>query len=102
MIKKLEEGESLILFPEGTRGEPEVMQKFKNGIGILLQNRPGTVYIPVFLKGMGKAMPKGDTLIVPVNSSVTFGNPFICKEKDLEKIIEEAEKNILSLSSNNI
>ncbi|HEX6892447.1 MAG TPA: lysophospholipid acyltransferase family protein, partial [Chryseolinea sp.] len=65
MIKALDNGYSLILFPEGTRGAPEVQQPLKPGIGYVLSERPLVKYVPAFMKGMGKAMPKDDNLIVP-------------------------------------
>ena len=38
--RRLKEGHSLIVFPEGTRGEPGVMEYFKSGIGRLVVDFP--------------------------------------------------------------
>ena len=73
MLKALDDGYSLILFPEGTRGEPEVQQTLKPGIALVLTQRPHVKYVPAYMKGMGKAMPKNDSLIVPFASSIVFG-----------------------------
>src|SRR5688572_6526747 len=52
MINALDNGYSLILFPEGTRGAPEVQQPLKPGIGYVLSARPLVKYVPAFMKGM--------------------------------------------------
>ncbi|RAW00371.1 lysophospholipid acyltransferase family protein [Pseudochryseolinea flava] len=75
MVKALDDGYSLILFPEGTRGEPEIQQPLKPGVAMVLLQRPHIKYVPSYMKGMGKAMPKHDSLIVPFSSSIVFGEP---------------------------
>lgn len=89
MIQALDEGFSLILFPEGTRGEPEVEQPLKKGVGIILEQRPEIKFVPAFMRGMGKAMPKDDNLIVPFNSFLKYGIPTKPQEKNVEKIMEQ-------------
>jgi 1-acyl-sn-glycerol-3-phosphate acyltransferase len=97
MMDQIDRGHSLILFPEGSRGEPEKFQKFKRGIGILLEQRPDVVVIPAFMKGLGKALGKGHTLLIPTNSVVIFGEPEPCKAKDVEGIVAEVEGKIRNL-----
>lgn len=97
MIDQIDKGHSLILFPEGSRGEPEKFQKFKRGIGILLEQRPHVMVIPAFMKGLGKALGKGQTILIPTNSVVIFGEPSTCKAKDVEGIVAEVEEKIRNL-----
>jgi len=94
MSEALRKGDSLILFPEGSRGEPEKMQEFKKGIGILLQRFPHIPYIPVYMKGMGKTLPKGETLLVPFDCYVLFGNPHMPKSPDIEGIVKEVAEEV--------
>ena len=97
MLQCLEEGYSLILFPEGTRGEPEKLQPLKPGIAILLSKRPDIPYVPAFMKGMGKIMPKGDNLIIPYNSTLRFGHPMRVVSTEVSSIMQQVEKDLLRL-----
>jgi len=69
----LDEGAVLILFPEGTRGEPERMQAFKTGVAHLAKHADRTPVTPVFLHGAGKALPRGEALLVPFFVDVFVG-----------------------------
>jgi 1-acyl-sn-glycerol-3-phosphate acyltransferase len=97
MSAALKAGKSLILFPEGSRGEAEKMQEFKKGIGILLQKHPNIHYLPVYMSGMGKVLPKGEKLLVPFDSYVIFGEPTLRGSEDVSEIVKEVESTILNL-----
>lgn len=55
----LERGDSLIFFPEGTRSKTGELQRFRKGIGLLVQRRPYPV-IPAYLRGTYEALAKGE------------------------------------------
>ena len=66
---------SLIVFPEGTRGNGIEVGPFKSGIYYLWSKRPDVQFVPVYLSNLNRILPKGEILPVPVISHVTFGAP---------------------------
>jgi len=75
LIDALDSGDSLILFPEGTRGHAEDPQPFKSGLYNLAQRFPEVVLVPAWIHNVQRVMPKGEVVPVPVLCSVTFGEP---------------------------
>lgn len=101
MNKALEEGYSLIIFPEGTRGEPNLPKEYKAGVALILIKNPHIPYVPIYLKSMGKAMPKGDNLIVPHESAIFYGSPTKINSYDVTVILEKMKNEIEKLKLKN-
>jgi 1-acyl-sn-glycerol-3-phosphate acyltransferase len=99
MKKTLDEGYSLILYPEGTRGNPEEEQALKPGVALLLSLCPNVKYVPAHLTGMGKALPKGDNLLIPYESSLIYGKPRLVESTDKNKILKQIEEDFKNLKS---
>lgn len=96
---------SILLFPEGSRGEPEVMGQFKTGIAYILKNNPTIPFVPIYMQGLGKAMPKGDSVIIPHDSRVVMGEPVLIPnitELPLAEITEIVRTKILELEKTNV
>lgn len=70
----LDNGDILIIFPEGSRGKPEQIGKIKKGLHYLQTERQTPPPItPVILRGLGNVLPKGEALFVPFNCDVIIG-----------------------------
>lgn len=75
MLEALRGGESLILFPEGTRNPDGEVNPFKPGLFHIAKARPEIALVPVFIENLNRVLPKGEILPVPMLCSVSFGEP---------------------------
>lgn len=75
LAEAMGERDSLIFFPEGTRGTGETIAEFKSGLYHLAKRRPDVELIPAHLENLNRILPKGEILPVPVASVLTFGTP---------------------------
>ena len=75
LIEALEHGDSIVIFPEGTRGSTGEPQAFKAGLYNLALKFPGVVLVPAWINNVQRVMPKGEVVPVPILCSVTFGTP---------------------------
>lgn len=89
MLDAIDNGYSLILFPEGTRGKPEQMGKIKSGIARILSLRPDLKYVPVFMTGMGRSLPKGELILLPYKASINYGMPTVVNSTDTHEILNQ-------------
>ncbi|MBJ9266667.1 1-acyl-sn-glycerol-3-phosphate acyltransferase [Citrobacter freundii] len=70
----LRDGKILILFPEGTRGEPGKLSPLKSGLWHLSQCVPEVPIIPIWLRGTESVMAKGNRIPLPLFIDVNIGS----------------------------
>jgi 1-acyl-sn-glycerol-3-phosphate acyltransferase len=73
MAAQVAAGDSLILFPEGTRSRGDRIAPFKAGLFHLCESQPGLELVPVSLENLNRVLPKGEFVPVPMVSRVIFG-----------------------------
>jgi 1-acyl-sn-glycerol-3-phosphate acyltransferase len=96
LYKVLDQGDSLIMFPEGTRHFEPLPGAFKSGLFHLAERYPQVELIPVYLENLNRSMPKGTFLPVPVMCTVRFGAPLqrIANE-DKQAFLERARDAVI-------
>jgi 1-acyl-sn-glycerol-3-phosphate acyltransferase len=98
LFEALEQGDSIILFPEGTRGHTEEPQAFKAGLYNLALKFPNVELIPAWINNVQRVMPKGEVVPVPVLCSVTFGAPIrLAQGEDRRAFLVRARNAVVAL-----
>jgi len=98
LIEALEQGFSLIIFPEGTRRKERFPGPFKSGLYHLATQFPDVEFIPVYLENLNRSMPKGTLLPVPLICTVRFGAPLNLIENESKQVfLERARQKIMEL-----
>lgn len=99
MNHALAAGDSLIVFPEGTRNTAGGLLPFKSGLYHLAKAHPEVELIPVWIENLGRVMPKGALIPIPLLCSLSFGQP-LQREADEGKaaFLERARASMLLLA----
>jgi 1-acyl-sn-glycerol-3-phosphate acyltransferase len=98
LIEALENGDSVIIFPEGTRGFEALPATFKAGLYNLALRFPDVPLIPAWINNVQRVMPKGEVIPVPILCSVTFGAPVnLGVEEDRKLFLERARDAVIAL-----
>ncbi len=100
LTEALSAGDSLIIFPEGTRGSGEALGTFKSGLYHLAEKYSGPHYIPVYLENLNRVLPKGEFIPIPLICSVTFGAPLEpVGTRTKDEFLAEARSALLTLNA---
>lgn len=96
MKKALEQGNSLIVYPEGTRSLTGEIGRFRPGIAHLIKEIPKIKIIPVFLANMGRSLPKGEYLPIPFFCEIVIGEPLLLQgdKAVIMQVLEDAVKGL--------
>lgn len=99
LCEALAAGDSLIIFPEGTRSPDPLPQPFKAGLYHLAQRHPQAELVAVYLDTLHRAMPKGSLLPVPLTCMVRFGRALrLAEGEDKESFLQRAHAAVVELA----
>jgi 1-acyl-sn-glycerol-3-phosphate acyltransferase len=98
LLEALRHGDSLVIFPEGTRGHAADPAPFKAGLYHLAQANPQVQLIPTWISNVQRVMPKGEVVPVPLLCSVTFGAPIQLNDgEDKRAFLQRARDAVIAL-----
>ncbi len=100
MAAALDQGSSLILFPEGKRNSSDdLLLPFKSGLYHLAKARPEIDLVPVWIANLNKVMPKGEIIPVPLICTLTFGAPIhVSQDEAKDSFLARASDALLALA----
>ncbi|MGB8818120.1 MAG: lysophospholipid acyltransferase family protein [Rhizobiaceae bacterium] len=100
MVEALDDNDSLIVFPEGTRNSTDQpLLPFKSGLYHLAKERPAIDLVPVWIDNLNRVMPKGEFVPVPLICTVTFGAPIHVDEgEEKDAFLARASAALLALA----
>jgi 1-acyl-sn-glycerol-3-phosphate acyltransferase len=101
MAAALDQKNSLILFPEGTRNtSEEPLLPFKSGLYHLARARPDVELVPVWIENLNRVMPKGEFVPIPLLCSVTLGAPIMLGAgEDKAAFLDRSRNSLLALAT---
>jgi 1-acyl-sn-glycerol-3-phosphate acyltransferase len=98
LAEALKRGDSLVIFPEGTRSNKGDPQPFKSGLYHLAEQFPAAKLIPVWISNVQRVMPKGEVVPVPILCSATFGAPLALEPgEDKRAFLDRAREAVIAL-----
>lgn len=99
LAQALDQGDSLILFPEGTRNEGDGLLPFKPGLFHLAREFPEVELVPVWVENVGRVLPKGSHFPVPLLCGLSFGEPLsLAPGETKQAFLERASMALLEMA----
>jgi len=98
LVDALKAGDSLVIFPEGTRSNKDEPKPFKSGLFHLAEQFPGVQLITAWIDNVQRVMPKGEVVPVPILCTVTFGVPLqLLPDEDKRAFLDRARAAVLDV-----
>src|SRR5262249_1350223 len=92
----LEDGFSVLIFPEGRRSEDGTIDRFRPGIG-MIASRLTVPVVPVRIDGLQHVLPPGWRMARPGRVRVIFGKPLTLTGEDYEALARQVEDAVRAL-----
>ncbi|MCP3977070.1 MAG: 1-acyl-sn-glycerol-3-phosphate acyltransferase [bacterium] len=93
----LGDGNILLVFPEGTRGEPGRMERFRSGVARLAREYPDTPVIPVHIGGTDRVMPRGTHFPRCRGIELNIGRPEFLRDPDPATALARLQQHVAEL-----
>jgi len=94
----IDDGWSMLIFPEGGRSPDGWGQDFRGGAAYLAR-RTGAPVVPIHLSGTERILPKGAKRLKPGPVTVTFGDPLRAEEgEDTRRLAARIETAVAALA----
>ena len=98
LVEALANGDSIVIFPEGTRSHKGEPQAFKSGLFHLAEKFPELPLVPAWIDNVQRVMPKGEVVPVPILCTATFGAPMQLEPgEDKRAFLERARDAVVAL-----
>jgi 1-acyl-sn-glycerol-3-phosphate acyltransferase len=94
----IDDGWSMLIFPEGGRSPDGWGQEFRGGAAYL-SLRGACPVVPIYLEGTNRILPKGQRRLRPHRTTIVFGDPLWPQEgEDSRRLAARLEEAVASLA----
>jgi 1-acyl-sn-glycerol-3-phosphate acyltransferase len=95
----LEGGRSILIFPEGTRRGDGQVGSFKSGLYHLARRFPHIPLVPIYLDNLGRILPKGALVPVPIIAQAHFREPIHLTESEAKPAFLDRARTALGVAN---